>query len=75
MLMPLIDYKKFTKKVASSRGIMPKCPAYYSILKDAQGNKVIQISNGSVSNPTNITQTIQLDEDTIRFLYAQTLIK
>lgn len=73
--MPLIDYKKLTKKSASGHGIMSKCPAYYSILKDAQGNKVIQISNGSVANPTNITQTIQLDEDTIRFLYAQTLIK
>lgn len=73
--MPLVDYKRFTKKSASGRGIMPKCPAFYSVLKDAQGNKIIQISNGSVANPTNIPQTIQLDEDTIRFLYAQTLIK
>lgn len=73
--MPLIDYKKFTRKPASGHGVMPKCLAFYSILKDAQGNKIIQISNGSVANPTNITQTIQLDEDTIKFLYAQTLIK
>ena len=73
--MPLIDYKKLIKKSAANHGIMPKCPAFYSVLKDAQGNKIIQISNGSVANPTKITQTIQLDEDTIRFLYAQTLIK
>ena len=73
--MPLIDYKKLIKKSAANHGIMPKCPAFYSVLMDAQGNKIIQISNGSVANPTKITQTIQLDEDTIRFLYAQTLIK
>lgn len=73
--MPLLDYKKLIKKSAANHGIMPKCPAFYSVLKDAQGNKIIQISNGSVANPTKITQTIQLNEDTIRFLYAQTLIK
>ncbi len=73
--MPLLDYKKLIKKSAANHGIMPKCPAFYSVLKDAQGNKIIQISNGSVANPTKITQTKQLAEDTIRFLYAQTLIK
>ena len=46
--MPLKGHRKFKHKTASGHGIMTKCPAYYSILKDAQGNKVVQISKGSV---------------------------
>ena len=73
--MPLIDYKNFKPNPKGNNGIMAKCSAYYDILKDSHGKKIIQISNGSVANPNKKTQTIQLDEDTIRFLYAQTLIK
>lgn len=72
--MPLIDYEHFTEE-ENAGIIQQKLPARYSILRTLDGEKIIQISNGSRNNPNSVKQTIQLDEDTIRFLYAQTLIK
>lgn len=65
--MAFIDYEHFTK-VDSNEELHNKVPDRYSIIKTLDGEKIIQISNGSRNNPNRDKQIIQIRTQGYHFI-------